>query len=41
MPAAGRDLVLAVALLTIALNPAVFWLADRVAARLTLPPAPR
>jgi len=36
MPAVGRDLVLAVALLTIALNPAIFWLADRMAARLTL-----
>ncbi len=40
MPAIGRDLVLAVALLTIALNPAVFWLADRAAARLTPRPAP-
>ncbi|WP_052213704.1 cation:proton antiporter [Belnapia sp. F-4-1] len=36
MPAIGRDLVLAVALLTIALNPAVFWLADQAAARVTL-----
>jgi CPA2 family monovalent cation:H+ antiporter-2 len=33
LPAAGRDLVLAVALLTIALNPAMFWLADRIAGR--------
>ncbi|MBL6454904.1 cation:proton antiporter [Belnapia sp. T6] len=33
MPAVGRDLVLAVALLTIALNPVMFWLADRLAAR--------
>ena len=31
LPAAGRDLVLAVALITIALNPAMFWLADRIA----------
>ena len=31
LPEAGRDLVLAVALLTIALNPAMFWLADRIA----------
>jgi CPA2 family monovalent cation:H+ antiporter-2 len=40
MPAIGRDMVLAVALLTIALNPAAFWLADRMAARLTPRPAP-
>ena len=33
LPEAGRDLVLAVALITIAVNPAMFWLADRVAAR--------
>jgi len=33
LPPAGRDLVLATALLTIALNPAVFHLADRIAAR--------
>jgi CPA2 family monovalent cation:H+ antiporter-2 len=33
LPAEGRDLVLATALLTIALNPAMFWLAERVAAR--------
>jgi CPA2 family monovalent cation:H+ antiporter-2 len=33
LPEAGRDLVLATALLTIALNPAMFWLADRIAAR--------
>ena len=31
LPAVGRDLVLAVALLTIALNPLMFWLADRLA----------
>jgi CPA2 family monovalent cation:H+ antiporter-2 len=41
MPAVGRDLVLAVALLSIALNPAVFWLADRMAARLTPVAGPR
>jgi len=29
LPAEGRDLVLAVAVVTIALNPAMFWLADR------------
>ncbi|TDH61524.1 hypothetical protein E2C06_16340 [Dankookia rubra] len=33
LPEVGRDLVLAVALLTIALNPAMFWLADRLAGR--------
>ncbi|WP_431271557.1 cation:proton antiporter [Dankookia sp. P2] len=33
LPEAGRDLVLAVALITIAVNPAMFWLADRAAAR--------
>ncbi|MFZ4410021.1 MAG: cation:proton antiporter [Paracraurococcus sp.] len=33
LPASGRDLVLAVALITIALNPALFWVADRVAGR--------
>ncbi|MDO9710229.1 cation:proton antiporter domain-containing protein [Paracraurococcus lichenis] len=33
LPEQGRDLVLAVALITIALNPVAFWLADRLAAR--------
>ena len=33
LPEEGRDLVLAVALITIAVNPVMFWLADRVAAR--------
>jgi len=33
LPPAGRDLVLAVALISIALNPVMFWLADRIAAR--------
>jgi CPA2 family monovalent cation:H+ antiporter-2 len=37
LPAAGRDLVLAVALLSIALNPAMFWLVDRMAARASSP----
>jgi K+:H+ antiporter len=37
LPAAGRDLVLATALLTIALNPAAFWLADRLTARAPVP----
>jgi len=33
LPPAGRDLVLAVALITIALNPALFWLAARLGRR--------
>ena len=33
LPEVGRDLVLAVALLTIALNPVMFWVADRLAGR--------
>jgi monovalent cation:H+ antiporter-2, CPA2 family len=33
LPETGRDLVLAVALLTIALNPVMFWAADRLAGR--------
>jgi CPA2 family monovalent cation:H+ antiporter-2 len=37
LPAAGRDLVLATALLTIALNPAVFRLADHIAAQARRP----
>ena len=34
LPEVGRSLVLAVALITIAANPVMFWLADRLAARL-------
>jgi CPA2 family monovalent cation:H+ antiporter-2 len=37
LPQAGRDLVLATALLTIALNPAVFRLADHIAAQAPKP----
>jgi CPA2 family monovalent cation:H+ antiporter-2 len=37
LPEAGRDLVLATALLSIALNPAMFWLADRL---VPAPPQP-
>jgi CPA2 family monovalent cation:H+ antiporter-2 len=37
LPEVGRDLVLAVALLTIALNPVMFWAADRVAGRSQAP----
>jgi monovalent cation:H+ antiporter-2, CPA2 family len=41
LPEDGRDLVLATALVTIALNPAMFWATDRLAARLAHPgPAP-
>jgi monovalent cation:H+ antiporter-2, CPA2 family len=37
LPEAGRDLVLAVALITIALNPVMFWAADRLARRSPAP----
>jgi CPA2 family monovalent cation:H+ antiporter-2 len=37
LPEVGRDLVLAVALLTIALNPVMFWAADRLAGRSPAP----
>ncbi|MBK1661800.1 cation:proton antiporter domain-containing protein [Paracraurococcus ruber] len=40
LPPQGRDLVLAVALITIALNPVMFWLADRLAAPPQPVPAP-
>ncbi len=39
LPAEGRDLVLATALLSIAANPAMFWLSDRLAARMAPQPA--
>jgi monovalent cation:H+ antiporter-2, CPA2 family len=37
LPETGRDLVLAVALITIALNPVMFWAADRLARRSPAP----